>query len=45
MAPFHGYDLTVSKVQSHYEQKVYFLTTKSPGDHVTHLINLGRMED
>ena len=32
MAPLHGWDSTASKLQSHYEETVYFLP-KIPGTH------------
>ena len=41
--PFYGWGSTVSKVQIHYEEIVYF-TTKFPEDPGTHFIDLGRMK-
>ena len=43
MAPFYGRGLTVLRLQSHYEETVYFLIS-SPGVSSTHLINLRRMK-
>ena len=39
----YGLGSTVSKLQSHFEETVYF-TTKSPEDHGTHFIDLRRMK-
>ena len=42
MALFYGWSSTVARLQSHYEEAVYFFTTKSPGVPGTHFIHLGR---
>ena len=44
MVPFYGRGSTVSRLQCHCEETVYFLSTKSPGVSGTQLINLGRMK-
>ena len=36
MAPFYGWNSTASRLQSHYEEAVYLLTTKLPEIHGTH---------
>ena len=44
MAPFYGWGSTTSRVQSHYEEVVYFLPLKFAEIPGTHLISLGRMK-
>ena len=39
MDPFHGWDSTVSRLQSNYEESL-FLNTKFPGALGTHFIEL-----
>ena len=38
MVPFYGEGSTIPRLQSHYEETIYFLTTKSPGVPGIHLI-------
>ena len=45
MAPFYGWGSTASRLQSHFEEAVYFFTTKLPEIPGTNLIELGRMKD
>ena len=40
MYPFYELSSTISRLQSHYEETVYFFLTKSPGGPGTHLIDL-----
>ena len=42
MVPFYGLGSAASRLQSHYEETVYFL--QSPGGPGTHLIDLTRMK-
>ena len=43
MATFHRWGSTVSRLQSNYEEKVYFLPLSRLEKHGTHLIELARM--
>ena len=44
IATFYGLGSSVSRLQSHYEETVYFLPLKSPGVMSTRLIDLGNAE-
>ena len=44
MVPFHGEGSTVSRLQSHYEETILFLTTKSVGVLGTYLVDFGKNE-
>ena len=43
MAPFYGWSSKLSRIQSYYEEKFYFLPVP-PGVPGTKLIDLGRMK-
>ena len=42
---FYGWGSTASRLQSHFEEAVYFYNTKFPEIPGTNLIDLGRMKD
>ena len=44
MAPFYGLGSTASRLRNHYEEAVYFFTTKFVEIPGTQLIDLGRMK-
>ena len=44
MVPFHGWGSTVSRLQNHYEETVYFLPPSPQEDPDTHLTDLGMMK-
>ena len=44
MAPFYGLGSTASRLRNHYEEAVYFFTTKFAEIPGTQLIDLGRMK-
>ena len=44
MVPFHGWSSTVSRLQNHYEETVYFLPLCPQEDPDTHLIDLVMMK-
>ena len=34
IAPFYGWGSTVSKLQSHFKERIYFLPLRFPGTHL-----------